>query len=213
MSRTLLCSAALLCACTLGAGAPAAVPGLKNSPILTIVLDIKRSHYSASSFAAMETETQRIFNNTGIKLDWRIKSELPEHAEFNNVVVFTMTGFCTMNDSPELIDERGPLALTYTSDGEILPFGEVRCDRVRASLKRHARSAVLSRPECVFGIALGRVMAHELYHMLAEEARHTDGGVTRTSLLAEDLIEGNLDFDSSAVSRMGTRIQRAELPK
>jgi hypothetical protein len=180
---------------------------------VTIVLDIKDRHYSASSLAAMETETQRIFSNTGMKLNWRIKSELPEHAEFDNVVVFTMTGFCNMNEPPELIDERGPLALTYTSDGEILPFGEVRCDRVRASLRRHARSAVLTRPECVFGIALGRVMAHELYHMLAEETRHTGDGVTRTSLRADDLIDGNLELDSAAVSRIGARMQRADFPK
>lgn len=157
----------------------------------------------------MESEAQRIFDDTGMKLDWRLKERLPEHAEFANVVVFTMTGSCRMSMVPLLIDERGPLALTYTSDGEVLPFGEVRCDRIKASLQRSPHPSNGRSWDALFGIALGRVMAHELYHMLSDEVDHTQNGVARTSLRADELVSGTLHLDSTALSRIESHLATA----
>jgi hypothetical protein len=200
MFRTLV-SICLACIPLFGANAKTSI-----TPSLTIVLDIRDQHYSTNSLAAMKVETQRILGNIGTSIDWRIKSELPDHAEFSNVVVFTMTGACSMDESPFLIDERGPLALTYVSDGAVLPFGEVRCDRVRASLQRRSPIVTPGRANAMFGVALGRVVAHELYHMLSEEKRHTDAGVSRMSLRADDLVKGSLNLDPVAVSRIGARL-------
>jgi hypothetical protein len=200
MYRTfpLLCFA---CFSLLGASAT-----MRPSDSLTVVLDIKDHHYSPRSLAAMESETQRIFDETGMKLDWRLKDQLAEHAEFTNVVVFTLTGSCRMNLTPLLIDERGPLALTYTSDGEVLPFGEVRCDRVKASLQRSPHPSNGQSWDALFGVALGRVMAHELYHMLSDERDHTQSGVTRASLRADELVSGTLHLGPSALSRIDSRL-------
>jgi hypothetical protein len=205
MYRTfpLLCFA---CFSLLGASTPT-----RPSDSLTVVLDIKDHHYSPSSLAAMETETQRIFADTGMKLDWRLKDQLPAHAEFANVVLFTMTGSCRMNMTPVLIDERGPLALTYISDGEVLPFGEVRCDRIKTSLQRSRHPNNGRSWDTLFGIALGRVMAHELYHMLSDECDHTRNGVTRGSLGADELVSGALRLDSSALSRIDARLHSTGL--
>lgn len=40
-----------------------------------------------------------------------------------------------MEPVPYRYDERGPLAFTHSVDGEILPFSEVACDKVRSSLQ------------------------------------------------------------------------------
>ena len=173
---------------------------------LTVVLDIQDERYSRASLSAMKTETQRILKETGMKLDWRLKSELGDSPEFINVVVFTMTGSCSVDSSPVMIDERGPLALTYTSDGEILPFGEVRCDRVKASLQRN-QQLPFRRSNSALGVALGRVMAHELYHILAKETKHTGSGVTQTSLRSDDLVCSGLKLDSAALARINTHLQ------
>ena len=209
MYRTFLL---LCCACfsLLGATVNANPPDS-----LTVVLDIKDSHYAADSLAAMERETQRIFDQTGMKFDWRLKNELPAHAQFVNVVVFTMTGACRMDMTPTLFDERGPLAFTYTSDGEVLPFGEVRCDRIKASLQRAPQ--VLPLPgrswNATFGVALGRVMAHELYHMLSDQGEHTPDGVTSKSLTADQLIGGKLRLDALALKRIDSRTGTFSGPK
>jgi hypothetical protein len=173
---------------------------------LTVVLDIKDHHYSRGSLTAMESETQRIFADTGMKLEWRLKELLPDHAEFPNVVLFTMTGSCRMDMTPPLIDERGPLAFAYTSDGEVLPFGEVRCDRIKASLQSSPYPGNGRNLDALFGIALGRVMAHELYHMLSDEKDHTQKGVTRGSLRADELVSGTANLDPSALARIASRL-------
>lgn len=202
MYRTLplLCFA---CASLFGATANVA----PRNP-LTVVLDIKDSHYSADSLAAMKSETQRIFDKTGMTFDWRLKDELPPHAQFANVVVFTMVGTCRMDMTPVLFDERGPLAFTYSSDGEVLSFGEVQCDRIKASLQRSHEPALAVRhhSNTAFGVALGRVVAHELYHMLSDEGVHTSDGVTSRSLTADQLVSGRLRLDALALRRIDSRL-------
>jgi hypothetical protein len=199
MYRTLI---AMLLACApllLGRSGDSSIP-------LTVVLDIQNAGYSRASLSAMETEAQRIFKDTGMKLDWRLKSELGQYAEFSNVVVFTMTGSCNATSVPLMIDERGPLALTYTSNGEVLPFGEVRCDRVKVSLGRNPQQAY-RYSNSALGVALGRVMAHELYHILSKEKTHTSDGVTQTSLRSDELICSGLKLDAAALNRINARLQ------
>lgn len=81
-----------------------------------------------------------------------------------------------------LSDERGPLAMTYSSDGELLHFGEVECDRVRQSLQRVLGKGYPEKRQAALGMALGVVMAHEMYHVMANAKSHTGQGITTQSL-------------------------------
>ncbi|MGP8248142.1 MAG: hypothetical protein ACLQVN_26965 [Bryobacteraceae bacterium] len=68
------------------------------------------------------------------------------------------------------------------------------------------RKAVLSalwgqdygRQELLFGRALGRVLAHEVYHMMAKTTRHGSTGVTMPALSDAQLITDSLDLDESS---------------
>ena len=175
---------------------------------VTVVLNMQNGDYSSKSLEAMQSEAQRILGKAGVRLDWRLKSNLQANAEFANVVVFSMTGKCAMDDVPQLIDERGPLALTYGSNGSVLSFGEVRCDRVKASVERSTEYPLIRRADSLLGIALGRVIAHEMYHMLSEEGAHTHDGVARASLRADDLIRGTINFDPAALARINSRLRK-----
>ena len=97
-----------------------------------------------------------------------------------------------------LSDERGPLAMTYSSDGELLHFGEVECDRVRQSLQRVLGKGYPERREAALGMALGVVMAHEMYHMIANAKDHTGEGITKHSLSAEEMLAGRLSIPDAA---------------
>ena len=77
-------------------------------------------------------------------------------------------------------------------NGELLPFGEVECDRVRQSLQRTLGRGNPAKHDTRRGIALARVMAHELYHMKAHASTHTKDGVTKAALSSEDLAGGKL---------------------
>jgi len=84
---------------------------------------------------------------------------------------------------PPLSLEPVSLGFTYIMGGEPSPFSNIECDRVRSSL-----GAQPGRGDLAFGRALGRVLAHELHHVIDRTRRHTAAGYTRKSLTAADLV-------------------------
>jgi len=166
---------------------------------VTVLVDFEKP-YSDTSVAALRSELQSLFAPSGLKIDLRLKNELPPGAEFNQLVVFKMKGACSMVAMPigALSDERGPLAMTYASDGELLHFGEVECDRVRQSLQRVLGKGYPEKRQTALGMALGMVMAHEMYHMMANAKGHTADGITKHSLSAEEMLAGRLPIPDAA---------------
>jgi hypothetical protein len=166
---------------------------------VTVLVDFEKP-YAAASIDALRDELQNLFASSGLKIDLRLKNQLPPGAEFNQLVVFKMKGACSMVSVPlgALSDERGPLAMTYSSDGELLHFGEVECDRVRHSLQRVLGKGYPEKRQTAFGTALGIVMAHEMYHMMANAKGHTGEGITKHSLSAEEMLAGELGIPDTA---------------
>jgi hypothetical protein len=166
---------------------------------VTVLVEFEKP-YSATSVAALRHELQNQFEPVGLKVDLLLAEKLPPGSEFNDLVVFKMKGACTMIPLPvgALIDERGPLAMAHSSDGDVLHFGEVQCDRVRQSLQRVLGRGYPERRQSAFGAALGRVMAHEMYHMIANAKGHTHTGVTKESLSAQELLGNELGMSDLA---------------
>lgn len=172
---------------------------------VTVILDLHDVRYSEGSLSAMKTEAQRILSRAGVSLDWRKKDDLGEYPQFGEVVIFRFTGRCVMDPIATLFDERGPLAATATSDDDVLPFGVVHCDRVKASLRRTFTGNDYARGNELLGTALGRVMAHEMYHMFAGEKGHAARGVAREALTADQLVRGEIGLDSRAAAEIRER--------
>jgi hypothetical protein len=162
---------------------------------VTVLVTFEKPHSEASVTALRQT-LANLLKPAGFDVDVMLRSELPPYPEFSELVVFEMKGSCSMKSlSPqtdEFPDERGPLAMAYSSDGRILHFGEVECDRVRQCLQRVTGRGNPERHQAAFGTALGIVMAHELYHMIVGAAAHTKGGLTKKSLSARELLSGEL---------------------
>jgi hypothetical protein len=92
-------------------------------------------------------------------------------------------------------------------DGEIRPFIDIQCDRVQASL-----NSVLWRQDqnssVALGRALARVLAHELYHVLAGTAAHSRTGIAKPALSGTDLASQRLEFTPSDVELMKSPHER-----
>lgn len=179
-----------------------ALPLMAASPF-TILLDYDRPS-SAAAQRALESELSSILADSNIQVEVRLRKDIPEHSEFGGLMLFRMRGTCSMQALPigALSDERGPLALTHASNGELLPFGEVECDRVRRSVQRTVGRGNPLAHESTYGAALGRVMAHEVYHMLAHSAKHTKEGVTKEALTSEELSGSRLTLPDTARERI-----------
>jgi len=195
------CVAAILVAAVSVCAAPNA------GRTVTVLVQFEKP-YSTDSVAALRHELQLQFQPVGLKVDLLLADNVAANSEFNDLVVFKMKGACTMIPLPlgAMIDERGPLAMSYSSDGEILHFGEVQCDRVRRSIERVLVRGSPEKSQSLFGAALGRVMAHEIYHMIADVKEHTRSGVTKASLSAEELISDELPISNSAKAAVEHRL-------
>jgi len=68
------------------------------------------------------------------------------------------------------------------------------------------RGAVLGidfpQKDALIGRALGRVVAHELVHMITKSASHGVAGVQRPGLSGRELVEASLPLSAADVDRM-----------
>jgi hypothetical protein len=67
------------------------------------------------------------------------------------------------------------------SDGAILPFSDVDCDRIRSFVRQGLMAKDRDDREEAFGRSVGRVLAHDLYHIFANTARHGSWGVGKAT--------------------------------
>lgn len=178
---------------------PLAVGGNPGNEV-TIVLDFDQP-YSDRSLSEMEREAGAVLKKIGFTFDWKTEQSLTPNAEFKSLLIFKMRGHCEMDPIPQLIDERGPLGLAYVSDGQVLSFGEIECDRVKRSVQRIFPRGESERQDRIYGRALGRVIAHEMYHMLSGQTRHSKTGLTQASLTADELTSNHMDLVETPPSK------------
>jgi len=83
------------------------------------------------------------------------------------------------------------------SDGMVLPFSDVDCDAIRGFLQKQLLSTPEAEREETFGRALGRVLAHELYHVLAGTSNHGACGVAKSGYTVGDLVAREFVFEAA----------------
>lgn len=153
---------------------------------LTVVLEFQDAH-SDRSVDAMKREVETVFKPSGVAIDWRMRSEI-DSAPIENLVVVRFKGKCVLEPVGYLYDERGPLAFTYSTAGEIQPYSEVECAKVARSARSAMSGGDFARADALFGRALGRVVAHEMKHMLEKSGAHSHAGVFRPALSGKTLV-------------------------
>jgi hypothetical protein len=171
---------------------------------ITVLLQFE-GDYSDVSIAEMGRELNSIMKDAGVRFDFKQLKDVGSNESFSDLVVVKFRGKCQMEAMPPyLYDERGPLAFTHTSDGVVLPFSEVACDRVRESVTSAmwANDHNRDRADVLLGRALGRVVAHEMYHFVANTHKHGSKGVARTSLTGGQLIADRLELESRDAQKL-----------
>ena len=168
---------------------------------ITILLQFENKH-SELSVEEMKREMNTIMKDTGLALDFRSLRDFNPNEPVTDLVVVKFSGTCQMATMPVLYDERGPLAFTHSTDGEVLPFSVVACDRVRHSVESAMWNGDRARADFLLGRALGRVLAHELVHMVAKSSKHGVKGVAKTALSGGQLIADRLELDVEDVARL-----------
>jgi hypothetical protein len=163
-------------------------PAGGSAPI-AVFMDFQ-SHPSPETVAQMQREIAAIMKPTGLAFDWRSIKDVRSGESFRELVVVKFKGRCeTTGPSYDELGPLGkgrPLAYTRISDGHVLPFSDVECDTIR--------SYIGAKRDADLGTALGRVVAHELYHMLVRTTAHSETGVERAFHTRKDLTAEQFHF-------------------
>lgn len=185
------------------------------TPRIGVYLDFERVPASVP-FEVMEREVEELLKPVRVSVAWRLTNSNSGREAFSGLAVVRFRGRCEVH-SPiparnfGTLGEITTLASTRVSGGRVLPYTEVECDEVRKALAYVGRGAGLAERQRAFGAALGRVVAHELYHILANRVEHAGEGLAQASERLSDLISSrNLSFDESATRaiRNGFQIQK-----
>jgi hypothetical protein len=142
------------------------------------------------SLEVMKKEVAALLKPSGVSLDWRLAKKNHGDESFAGLVVLKFKGKCKVEswNSAAVPGQTTTLGTTAVSDGHILPFSEVKCDALKEALSYLRPDANQGERQNAFGLAMGRVVAHEIYHVLARTGAHAARGLAKAAESLEDLV-------------------------
>ena len=159
---------------------------------------------SPTVIQAMREETTSLLAYDGLRFEWRTLP-MDGHEVWAELAVLTFQGSCEMLPFATNSHADNRLGWTHASDGKILPFAEIDCDAIRAFILPNLYTFPAPTREMVYGRAIGRVVAHELLHIFAGTAHHSDHGVDQPALTRAELVSDRLVLDREGLSMLRAR--------
>ena len=145
---------------------------------------------------SLQAEVRSIMAPIGLVFRWRDLTASDGRQVSVELAVINFKGRCDVAGLLPHSSNPGPLGWTHISNGTILPFADVDCSAVRAFVQKELLLARLEDRAQFFGRALGRVLAHELYHIFANTTRHGSDGVGRGFYSVQDLLSCDFQFQA-----------------
>ncbi len=150
---------------------------------------------SESVMRAMRAELSQVMEPLGFRFEWRELSAAGGADVVSELAVITFRGRCDTTGMVARTIVPSALGWTHMSDGVILPFSEVDCNRVRDFVQRVLAPETAKVRDELFGKALARVLAHELYHVFGNTTHHASCGVAKASYSVTDLLSRDFQFE------------------
>jgi hypothetical protein len=152
--------------------------------------------------AALQAELDDIMEPTGFQFLWRELPKSTGREVHRELVVISFKGTCEFQEGFERAHGGGALGWTHTSGGDLLPFIDVECGRILSMVRSELRHASVEDRAGMAGRALGRVLAHELYHVLGRTKKHGSRGVAKAVYSSTELTTDELQLSEADVRRM-----------
>jgi len=184
------------------------------SPDLAIYLSADPSQ-PAAPVEHMKRELSAMMQAAGYRVVWG-DPRSPDRIGHANLVVLELRGPCGLapgNYGIERSVESGAsLAATSVSPGGVLPFSWVNCANLTRMLAPVLAGEPLAQRDYLYGRAMARVAAHELYHAVTGSRDHGREGVAKPRFSVSDLLDESFDFDQTARANLRQRAADTEPP-
>lgn len=168
------------------------LPGL-HQPVTLVVQS--ENPIDPKAFEEMQREMNRLLARSAMRVEFKERREIQAGVDVADLTLVKFRGNCRMAVEPVYLDERGPLAFAHVTDGDVLPFAEVLCDRVRKAARSAMHGGDFAKGQELMGRAMARVLAHELWHVKTNSKGHQKVGVARHALSGRELIGERLEFE------------------
>jgi hypothetical protein len=181
---------------------------------LVIVYTRFEKECSEQLLETMKEEVASIMAPTGVDFQWRsLQSGSSSIGLSSELAVASFKGTCRIADLRSPHVDSGDLGWTYISDGHIIPFTDVDCDRVRQFISPALVYVKEVNREAALGRALGRVLAHELYHILSDSKAHASAGVAKAFFTERDLVADHFSLDERDANTLRRgKVQSLQVP-
>lgn len=213
-----------------GAVSPVDIPRLDQlntgENVVAVVVHLEKP-MPLATLAAMQIEVARMMRPTGLEFQWQQHSDQLASGAFPYVVFaqFSGTDYAWSGAAPYVVVARfsgtceipGParsdgsssaLGRTYVSDGRSTSFCDVDCDRVGNFIQEKTSYADTLARQRLLGTALGRVLVHEMYHILADTREHGRNGISRAGVKPWELVGPHTNLDPKDVEAIQRRLSR-----
>lgn len=156
---------------------------------------------------ALHQEVEAIFRETGYSFNWVNRGEMRAEDSYPDLVLIRLKSACGSNPLPlATASMKGSaLAWAHISEGDMLPFIEVDCARLSRMLRASGFGESEHSQRQMLGKALGRVLAHELYHVLTGSNQHSHAGVAQAVLSPALLTSSTLTFTARELALLSRR--------
>lgn len=146
---------------------------------------------------SLEDEVESIMGPLGRHFVWRSISGVKGNEISSELAVLTFKGRCNADGLFPKEVNPGALGWTHVSDGAILPFSEIDCDRIRLFVQKELLHRKPSERDDAFGRAMARVVSHELYHIFANTPHHGSDGVAKAAYTVQELLSDDFQFEEA----------------
>jgi hypothetical protein len=182
-------------------------PALPESNALVVYLTPPTSR-DAVVQAHMRREAVALMRSAGYALEFRDRNARRSGDSAPNLAFVDLIGACTVatdpTPGPPPDDNQPKLASTAVEDGVVLPFSRIDCGALSRVLARPLAHEAPGQRAFLYGRAMARVLAHELYHVLAQTRDHAAEGIGKPCFTAADLVSARFEFEWTSLMRLRT---------
>jgi hypothetical protein len=192
--------------CLLNLGVRVSLADSIGPPALELVVYLKiDARQPAAPLEWMKRELSPLMASAGYRVEWRDPQTANAPAATGALVVVELHGTCGVPagglTAEPPIDGVNSLASTSISDGRVLPFATVNCSNLNRTLAPPLAPEAGARRDFLYGRAMARVLAHELYHMIVSTRGHTVDGVSKPCFTMGDLLTERFEFEPAVLAK------------